>query len=222
MKTDLEIQQDVMEELKWEPYLTASEIGVSVRKGVVTLSGIVDTFAKKVLAEKAALRVAGVKAVAEDIEVEPVSDGIKNDTEIAEAVMHALKWNSAVQEEKIKVKVENGWVTLEGEVQWEFQRNTIKAAVEPLVGVVGISNYIDIRPEVKAEDVKRQINSAFHRSATVDAENVKISVNGSKVVLSGKVRSYSEKQDAEDAAWAAPGVITVENNIEVDSEMVAY
>lgn len=222
MKTDAEIQKDVMEELRWEPLLNASEIGVAVKNGIVTLSGTVDTYGKKVAAEDAAKSVAGVKAVAEDIEVRLSSFGTRNDTEIAQAVMNALKWHSAVQEDKIKVKVENGWVTLEGEVEWEFQKSAARTMVENLTGVVGIINNIKIQPSVVATDVKRKINAAFHRSATVDSEKINLEVAGSKVILKGKVRSYAEKKDAENAAWLAPGVDRVENKLEIDTEVFAY
>src|ERR1017187_4881712 len=142
MKTDSEIQKDVMEELKWEPLLTATEIGVAVKNSVVTLTGTVDTYAKKEEAENAAKRVTGVKAVAEDIQVKPFNSFVKNDTEIATMIADSMKWHSAVQEDKIKVKVESGWVTLEGNVDWEFQKDAAKNSIKNLGGVKGISNFI--------------------------------------------------------------------------------
>jgi osmotically-inducible protein OsmY len=221
MKTDSEIQNDVMDELKWEPFLQSSEIGVSVKSGVVTLSGTVNSYLKKSRAEKAAKRVAGVKAVAEDIEVKYTSDFIKNDTEIAEAVLNALKWHSAIQEEKIKVKVENGVVTLDGEVDWEFQRNSAVLQIENLIGVKRIINNIRIKTSLPLKELKQKISSAFHRSATLDSDKIRIETNGSKVTLNGKVRSWAEKNDAENAVWAAPGVTKVENLLEIESKVFA-
>lgn len=222
MKSDSEIQKSVMEELSWEPLLNASEIGVAVKNGVVTLSGTVNTYSKKLAAEEAAKRVLGVKAVAEDLEVIIPVLGKKTDADIAQAVINALKWHTSVPDEKIKVKVENGWVTLDGEVEWEFQRNSARTAVKNLAGVVGISNNIAIVPTLKISDVKNKITSAFQRSATIDAEKITISSEGSKVILTGKVRSYVEKRDAENAAWLAPGVNKVENKLDIDAEVYAF
>lgn len=219
MKTDVEIQSDVMEELQWTSLLNACEIGVAVKNGVVTLSGTVDSYRKKVAAEEAAKGVAGVKAVAEDIEVKVKDAWIKNDAELAEAVLNALKWNSSVREEKIKVKVENGWVTLEGEAEWEFQRSSAKTAVRNLLGVRGITNNIKVNPSVDAVDVRRKINAALHRSASLDAQKIDLEVAGRTVILRGKVRSYAEKNDAENAVWNAPGVSQVENKLEIDPDI---
>ncbi len=216
MKTDVEIQKDVMDELKWIPLLKSTEIGVGVKNGIVTLSGTIDTYGKKALAEKCATRVAGVKAVADDLEVKLTSSGKRNDTEIAEAVVNALKWHSAMQEDKIKVKVDSGWVTLEGEVEWGFQRAAATSMVKDLVGVTGIANNIKVVPALSAHEVKHKITSAFHRSASLDSEKINISVEGNKVTLTGMVRSYVEKRDAENAAWLAPGVNKVENKIDID------
>jgi osmotically-inducible protein OsmY len=222
MKTDLEIQKNVMEELKWEPFLKASEIGVAVKNGVVTLNGTVDSYSKKISAEKAAKRVLGVKAVAEDIEVKLGIESKKNDTEIAETILKTLKWHSAIAENKIKIKVENGWVSLDGEAEWEFQKNAAKTAIEGLSGVLGIFNNIKIKPTIVATDIKQKINAAFLRSATIDSEKVMVNVIGSKVILSGKVKSYSEKKEAENAAWFAPGVSQVDSQIEIDDTIFAY
>ena len=222
MKTDAEIQKDVMDELKWEPFLNASEIGVAVKNAVVTLSGTVDTYSKKEEAENAAKRVSGVKAVAEDIEVKPFATSMKNDTEIARMIADSLKWHSAVQEEKIKVKVEDGWVTLEGEVEWEYQKDAARNAIKNLSSVKGISNLITVKPSVTAKDIKQKIALAFHRSATIDAGKIEIDIIGNKAILSGKVRSWAEKKDAENAAWKAQGITSIENKLIIDTEVFAY
>lgn len=216
MKTDLQIQKDVMDQLEWEPFLNASEIGVAVKNGIVTLSGQVDSFAKKLAAENAAKKISGVKAIAEDIQIGVSPSYKKTDAEIAEAVVNALKWHTAVQEEKIKIKVENGVVRLEGEVEWEYQRSNAKAAVVNLAGVNGVINLIVVKPKVASSDVQKRINAAFHRSATIDASKIEAEVSGSKVTLHGTVRSYSEKEDAENAAWNAPGVLTVKNDLQIE------
>ena len=222
MKTDFEIQKDVMDELKYEPILNAAEIGVAVKNGIVTLSGTIDTHSKKIAAENAAKRVAGVKAVAEDIEVKLTTFGKKNDAEIAQTVVNALKWHSAMQDHKIQVKVEDGWVTLEGNVEWEFQKNAARIMVENLSGIVGISNLIKITPKLSSKEIKQKISAAFHRSATIDSEKIYIESIGNKIILTGKVSSWAEKKDAENAAWAAPGVGSVENKLLIDTEMFAY
>lgn len=217
MKSDFQIQKDVMDEIKWEPHLNAAEIGVSVKNGIVTLSGIVDSYCKKISAEKTASRVGGVKAVAEDIQVSLSPAFKKTDTEIAEAVLHALKWHSAVQQEKIKIKVEDGIVRLDGEVEWEYQRNNAKSAVQHLSGVRSVINSIRLKPIVTASNVQGKINAAFLRSATIDARKVTADVHGGEVTLHGKVRSLAEKQDAELAAWNVPGVISVDSMIDVEA-----
>ncbi|MDI1355194.1 MAG: BON domain-containing protein [bacterium] len=222
MKTDLEIQKDVLDELKWEPMLNAAEIGVAVTNGVVTLSGTLDSYFKKARVEKAAKRVAGVKAVAEHIEVNLNGVLFKRDSDIAQTILNALKWHSAVEDEKIKVKVENGEVTLEGEADWEFQRKSIASHIEGLLGVKRIINNITLKAGVVPNDLKQKISAAFQRSATVDAEKVNIEVSGSKVTLTGKVRSWAEKKDAESAVWASPGVNFVENDLKIGPEVLVY
>ena len=222
MKTDVEIQKDVMDELKWELLQNANEIGVAVKNGIVTLSGTVDSYYKKLQAERATKKVLGVKAVAQEIAVQLVDRSKRTDAEIASAVINALAWHSSIPEEKIKVKVEKGWVTLEGEVEWDFQRNYSRTAVENLQGVVGISNNIRIAPKLKSADIKNKIFAAFHRSATLDSDSININTEGGKVVLTGKVRSFVEKKDAEKAAYLAPGVTEVENKLVIDTEVYSY
>jgi osmotically-inducible protein OsmY len=217
MKSDLQIQQDIIAELKWEPVLNANEIGVSVKDGVVTLSGILDTYGKKIAAEKAAKRVMGVRAVAMDIQVGISPVFKKTDSEIAEMILTALRMHTAIQEDQIRIKVEDGNVTLEGSVEWEYQRKAALNAVENLPGVRNVLNLIFLRPETPlTNDIERKIRSAFHRRATLDAENIFVEVSGSKVSLKGSVSSMKEKDDAEEAAWAAPGVTQVNNRLLVE------
>ena len=222
MKTDNQIQENVIDQLKWEPILNASEIGVTVKKGVVTLSGIVDAYNKKITAEKAAKKVSGVKAVAIDIQVGVSPIFKKTDSEIAETVLNALQLHTAVQEERIKVKVEDGMVTLEGKVEWGYQRKAAEMAIENLPGVRDVINMIIVSPAIAGMDVKQKINSAFHRSATIDAEKIRVETIGSKIILNGMVRSLAEKDDAEDAAWSAPGVSAVENKLDIEEEIFAF
>jgi len=222
MKSDFQIQKDVMDELKWDPFISISEIGVSVKNGVVTLSGHVDTYSKKLAAEKAAKKVAGVKAVAEDLTVGISPSYRKTDAEIAEAVISALKWHSAVQDEKIKITVEDGTVKLEGEVDWEYQRNNVKTAVENLTGVRSVLDLIMVKPRITPTDIQQKISAAFHRSATLDSGKITSEIIGSKVIIHGKVRSFMEKEDAERAVWNAPGVTSVESKIQIEVPEYAF
>lgn len=218
MKTDSQIQKDVQAELKWHPFLKASEIGVAVKNGVVTLSGMVDTYAKKRAAERVAKRVEGVKAIAEDIVVALFPGAANGDAGLATAVVNTLKWHSAVADDKIKIKVEDGWVTLDGTAEWGFQKEAAENAIENLQGVKGVTNNIEVTTLVDPSDVKKQIAQAFHRSATIDSNNIIIESVGSKVILKGKVRSFAESDEAEHAAWQAPGVRKVENNLRIEYE----
>jgi len=221
MNTDIKIQKDVMEELKWQPFLHSSEIGVAVKDGIVTLSGIVDSYSKKLSAEKAVRNVTGVKAIAEDLQIGVSPSYRKTDAEIAQAVVNALKWHSAVPDDRIKIKVEDGVVTLEGELEWAYQRSNAKNAIQNLSGVRSVNNLIVIKPKISAYQLEQKISSAFLRSASIDANKVKVHVDGDKVTLTGKVRTFAESEDAEDAAWAAPGVFNVVNKLEIEeSELV--
>ncbi len=222
MKTDIQIQKDVMDELKWTPLLKSSEIGVAAKEGVVTLSGIVGTYTKKLEAEKAAANVAGVKAVALNIQVGVSPYFKRTDAEIAEEVLKALKLHTSIPNDKIKVIVENGIVTLEGEVEWEYQRAAAKNAIQNFAGVTDIWNFIKIKPKIAATDIKEKIKAAFERSARLDANRISVETIGSTVTLTGTVTSLSEKEDAGYAAWAAPGVTMVNNNLEIEQEEYAY
>lgn len=215
MKSDIQIQKDVMNELKWEPSLISSQIGVAVKDGIVTLSGIVDTYLRKTMAEQATKRIAGVKAVALDIQVGISPEYRRTDAEIAEAILNALRWHSAIKEEKIKIKVEDSNVRLDGEVEWEYERNNIQTTIENLTGVSSVTNMITIKPKIKSSDVQEKIKAAFQRSATIDVQKIRVDVLGSKVTLYGTVRSFVEKKDAEQAAWNAPGVLSVESNLQI-------
>ena len=211
-----------MAELLWEPALNGTQIGVSVNQGIVMLSGVVDTYYKKVLAEKATKKVSGVKAVAEEITVSVRGGKTHTDVDIAKAVINALEWNSSIDDSKIKVQVENGEVTLDGEVEWNFQKISAQKAVENLAGVRHIINNLHVKNRVVVNDVKQKIALAFLRHATLDSDKIKVEVVGDKVILSGTVRSFAEKRDAERTTWSSPGVMHVENNLEIDSEIVIY
>ncbi|SEL27431.1 Osmotically-inducible protein OsmY, contains BON domain [Maribacter orientalis] len=215
MKTDAKIKLDVQDELAWEPSIDETKIGVAVDEGVVTLSGEVDSHSKKLAAEKAAKRVSGVKAVAEDIVVKYPSSLDKSDTEIAKAAVDALEWHSSVPNDSVIVKVENGWVSLSGAVKWAYQKYSATNAVKDLVGVKGVSNSISIKQDVKPILVKDTIEEAFERSARIDAKGIMVSTDGNTVTLSGKVNSIKEKEEAEKAAFRAPGVLHVVNKLKV-------
>jgi osmotically-inducible protein OsmY len=215
MKTDSEIERDVKAELGWNPDLKSTDIAISVKNGVVTLAGFVPRYIDKYEAEKAAKRVAGVLAVANDIEIRLPTIDERPDPEIAREVAAALKNQLPFSYEQIKAVVRNGWVTLEGDVGWQYQRQTAERAARPVKGVKGIINDIKIKPRVEPSDIKQKIQEAFRRSAEVDANQITVETSGGEVILKGKVRSWIERDEAERVAWRAPGVTKVDDRIVV-------
>jgi osmotically-inducible protein OsmY len=215
-KTDQQLQKDVMAELAWEPGLDASGIGVAVKQGVVTLSGRVDTFSKKWLAETATKRVTGVRAVAEDLEVALGPGSTRTDADIASAAVNALGWNVSVPKNAIQVVVDEGVVRLEGKVEWSYQRRAAEDAVRPLWGVRSVVNNVQISPTVRPSDVKTAIERAFERNARLEANRIRVeAVGDGKVTLKGAVKTWSEREEAERAAYAAPGVSHVEDRLTI-------
>jgi len=214
MRTDSEIERDVVEELKWNPDLDSTDIAVTVKDGVVTLAGFVKSYVDKTEAEVAAKRVAGVVAVANDIAVRLPATDERPDPEIAREAVASLN-QLPISAERIKVVVKNGWVTLEGTVEWHYQRNIAEAAVGYLRGVKSVTNLIGLRPRAEPIEIKKRIEEAFRRSAEIDANHITVEANGSEVVLKGSVRSWAEREEAERGAWAAPGVTKVEDRLVV-------
>jgi osmotically-inducible protein OsmY len=219
MKSDDELRRDVERELEWEPAVDERRIGVSVIDGVVTLIGHVPTYSQRWKAERTVERVEGVRGVANELEVRLA--GEVTDTDIAKAAVDALSRDITVPSDQVKVKVDKGWVTLTGEVNWDFQRRAAERAVRNLSGVRGLSNLITVKPTVKPQNVKTMIEETFKREAVLDARRIDVEVSGTEVTLRGTVRSWLERHEAEKAAWAAPGVTAVHNQITVESPAYA-
>ena len=215
MSEDKELQESVMVELGWEPSIDAAHIGVAANAGVVTLTGHVQSYPQKVAAERAAARVKGVKAVAEEIEVKLPYDIRRGDENIAGAAIERLTWDATVPPGAIEIRVEKGWITLNGEVDWYFQKEAAAQAVRTLIGVVGVSNLIEIKPTVNADDVGQNITRALHRSWFYDPNTIRVSAKGGKIKLTGQVTTWSARDLAGATAWSAPGATFVENDISV-------
>ena len=218
IRTDEEIQSDVLEELKWDTRVRPNEIGVAVKDGIVTLTGWVDSYLKKMAAEEDAHRAPGVKAVVNDIEVRLPGSAERTDADLARAVLDALKWDASIPTDKIDVTVSHGWVTLKGDVDYYFQKRDAERVVSRLSGVRGVTNLLVVRAlpsPPRSEDLKQQIEKALVRNAETDARRITVEVQGSKAILRGAVSSYAEKKAAEETAWSAPGVTEVDNHIVV-------
>jgi osmotically-inducible protein OsmY len=217
MKTDSELKKDVLAELAWDPLVPETRIGVAVSDGVVTLTGHLDSYAEKIAAKHAAERVIGVKALAVEIEVTPLGIHQRSDTEIAAAAEHALGWNTSIPQDRVKVTVEKGWVSLSGELDWNFQRRAVERLIRPLKGVVGISDNIRLKTAAAPVNLSSRIQDALVRQAVREARRIEVAMDGSVVTLKGHVHSWAERSAAEGATWAAPGVSKVNNQLTVQA-----
>lgn len=216
--SDSDIQQDVLDELSWDPHITVSDIGVSVKDGVVTLTGMVENYLARLAAQNAALRVKGVHAVANDVEVRLHTTAERTDSDLALAALYALKWDAAIQTDKLDVAVSHGFVTLKGEVEWPFQREAAERVVHRLAGVKGVTNWVTIAAHATPADIQQRIEKALVRNAETDAHRVTVEVHGHSATLKGTVRSYAEKMAAEHTALSAPGIVKVNNQIKISYE----
>lgn len=215
MKSDTDLKKDVIAELAWDPAVESTAIGVAVKGGVVTLTGHLDTYAGKHAAERALRRVAGVQAIALEIDVKLAPGHQRNDTDIAASAAEALRWNTVVPVESVRLTVDHGWLTLQGDLEWDYQRRGVEKALRPLMGVVGISNEITLRAKVKADDLSHKIQAALTRQAEREGRHIQVDVDGTTVKLSGTVHSWQERDAAQGVAWSAPGVGLIVNELRV-------
>lgn len=215
MKTDEKLKEDITTELQWEPSINATQVGVAVKNGVVTLTGHLDTYAEKYAIERTVARVEGVKAIAVELDVKLMAGHRRSDTDIALAAESALKWHVGVPADRILVKVEKGWITLKGEVEWDYQRKNAERALRSLTGVVGVSNSISLKSSIAPANVSERIREALTRHAQREAKKIEVIVQGSVVTLRGEVDSLAERAAVFGAAWAAPGISSVKNEIKV-------
>jgi osmotically-inducible protein OsmY len=215
-KTDTELQKDVMSELKYDPSVKVSDIGVLAKNGTVTLNGYATSYSEKWEAVHATKRVAGVKAIADDIEIQLPASYHRTDTDIAAAAINQIEWSTTIPNGTIQATVRDGWITLEGQVEWWYQKNAAGGLVKQMAGVKGLTNSISISPKVTKKAVETDIKAAFKRSAMLDAEHIRVETSGNNVILHGQVRNYSEYDEAERVAWSEAGVSSVDNRLEVD------
>ncbi len=215
MRNDDEIKDDILAELDWDPRITSSQVGVTVKDGAVTLLGTVGTYSEKLAAERAAKRVQGVRAIAEEINVKYPGDTRVTDEEIAERIANMLEWNVSIPNNDIQAEVRNGYVTLSGEAEWNYQREIANTQVAGVKGVVGVSNQIKVKSKVAPSDIEKAIKRALHRNAEIEASHIDVDIDGGKVTLKGDVKAWYERKLIEDAAWAAPGVTHVVDNLRV-------
>jgi osmotically-inducible protein OsmY len=215
MRTDAELQRAIQDELDFEPSVIATDIGVTVKEGIATLFGTVSSYAEKWAAERAAERVSGLRALAKDLTVKLPGDSERSDADIAAAALHALAWDTQVPDEKLQVEVQKGFVSLKGQVDWNYQREAAAYDVRKLTGVVGVGNQITLAATASAKEVRSKIESALQRRAVKDARRITVEADGGRVILRGEVHCWGEREDAEQAAWAAPGVSEVQDQIRI-------
>jgi osmotically-inducible protein OsmY len=215
MRTDEDIRDDILAEIDWEPQIESTEVGVTVKNGAVTLTGTVGSYSEKLAAERAVKRVKGVHAIAEEMKVKYASDRSVSDEDIAERISNIIEWNTSIPRDAVKAEVRSGYVTLSGDVDWNYQREAARNHIANVRGVIAVSNLINVKPRVAKADVSKEINRALHRNADLEASHVQVDVSGGKVTLSGNVKAWHERKLVEEAVWAAPGVTQVVDNLRI-------